>query len=722
MNKQRLTNREAPGPSRRTRAAHRLPARLPGRLLTLATLALSIAACPGARAIPAGVASPVRVQGTWRRSYPFTGSYALRGPARRASGRPETSLLSGGSGVRISGAYADFGPGAARNRLPNASIRAAGPGSGLPQWLKWTLAVFAVGLVALCAGAGILLYINHRLAAVTEHRTKELSAANERLRREILQRERIRQELSENEARLRSITDTSPDYICTLDKELRIEFANRTVPGLSVADVVGTSICDLLQGTERQSVEALLRGVLGSGETVTYETVFAPLDGSAMHFETRAGPRRLPDTGEIVGITLDARDVTERRRAEEELAKYREHLEDLVRERTAELEKQHQRVAEANRLKSVFLSTMSHELRTPLNSVLSLSQLLLSRGVGKKPESDEECLRVIARNGKLLLSLINEILDLAKIEAGRMEMEVRDFLIDRAVEAPLATIRPLLAEKGIALDVEIPDLSMMHSDERHLGQILLNLLSNAAKFTERGRVRLTVSESRGTVAFAVSDTGMGIRADALPFVFEEFRQVDGSSTRRHGGTGLGLAISQKLAHLLGGWITAASEPGKGSTFTLVLPLRISTRSEDGTLGSGGTGADPLFDGGDLPGRPILVVEDNPDNQLALRGILDEMGIRYVIVGDGAAAVEAAKRIVPGLILMDMQLPVMDGTEATRRIKADPELCEVPVVAVTAKAMKGDREKILAAGCDDYLAKPISPGSVVRMVRKWMGAE
>ncbi len=235
------------------------------------------------------------------------------------------------------------------------------------------------------------------------------------------------------------------------------------------------------------------------------------------------------------------------------------------------LESQQIQVEEADRLKSEFLSNMSHELRTPLNSVLALSQLMISRGTGRDSEQEAEYLRVIERNGRHLLSLINDILDLSKIEAGRMDVYLTDFDPCYILGETMDTIRPLAEEKGVTMTIDMEDGLMMHSDEDKVHQILLNLFSNAVKFTEQGEVGVRVSESRGTVSFIVRDTGMGISKDDIIHIFDEFRQADGSTTRQHEGTGLGLAICRKLANLMGGEISVESEEGVGSTFILNLP-------------------------------------------------------------------------------------------------------------------------------------------------------
>jgi signal transduction histidine kinase/CheY-like chemotaxis protein len=542
-----------------------------------------------------------------------------------------------------------------------------------------------------------------------------------------------------------------------------------------------------------------------------------------------------------------------------------------LRAQTEELERQRLRAEEADRLKSEFLSNMSHELRTPLNSVLALTQLMITRGTGKDAAKEVEYLQVIERNGRHLLHLINDILDIARIESGRVQLTLTEIDPGETCARALETVRPLAVERGLELKANYFDLPRISTDEDKLQQILINLLSNAVKFTNQGEIELAVEAVGDRVRFVVRDTGVGITPEVLPFIFDKFRQADGSSTRRFEGTGLGLAICRSLAEILGGEITVESLVGRGSTFALTLPkncpepqegtdamsvtrsspytepfqsppvpsvarsepplilvvednpvatLQIRTvMEEQGYVvqavpsGAEALAALPLVrpdgiildlmmpevDGfqvleqirampatatipvlvltakeltpedraslanhhirqlvqkGSLnreelaacvrrllripaaplplpqaptprppdsrrPGGPILVVEDNRDNLLVITSVLEEAGLKCITATDGQKAVAMAREAPPALILMDMQLPSVCGLEAARQIKADPLLAGIPIVALTAMAMRGDREEILAAGLDDYLAKPFEPQELVRLVRRWL---
>ncbi len=439
----------------------------------------------------------------------------------------------------------------------------------------------------------------------------------------------------------------------------------------------------------------------------------------------------------------------------EELTQQAEEL----REQTVESRAQQAEVEEANRLKSEFLSNMSHELRTPLNSILSLSQLLLSCGPGGDAPMDREFLEVIERNGRQLLGLINDVLDLSRIEAGHADVIVADLDPCLAAERAAAVVGPLAQESGLDLTTHCGDVPPIRTDADRVHQVLVNLLSNAVKFTEQGSIGITVSSRDDVVSFAVRDTGIGIDKALVPHIFDEFRQADGSTTRRYGGTGLGLAISRKLARILGGEIQVESAEGEGSTFTLLLPLECP-------VGSPATG-DPIPSvapavadtievsgqlvrtSGDSPavlvvededvaalqirsaleeagyavsvaaGGAILIVEDNADNML-VTAIMAEAGWECLTAHTGEEAVQIAAEQRPALILMNVQLPDLSGLDAARRIKADPATAGIPIVALTARAMSADHEAALAAGCDEYLAKPVDPTRLMAVVRKWLG--
>ena len=392
--------------------------------------------------------------------------------------------------------------------------------------------------------------------------------------------------------------------------------------------------------------------------------------------------------------------------------------EELARQR-GELVEKTRRSEEADRVKSAFIANMSHEIRTPLNSVLALSQLLRDGMAGALSADQRRYLEVIERNGQNLLRLINDILDLSRIEAGHLEMNLERVDLGAEVRATVGTLVPLAEAKGLDLHARLPaELPAVRCDVDRVRQILTNLIGNAIKFTDAGHVQVSAAVGDEMVAVHVTDTGVGIPDAVRSKVFEEFFQVDPSMARRQQGTGLGLAIASRLAHLMGGEISLDSAAGVGSRFTLSLPRSLpdhdafhsgAVTAPSPTPPSTSAALGPARDGS------ILIVEDNEDNLFTLRQILNGLSVELGAAASGREAIEHCRRSLPGLIVMDMQLPGMSGLEAAGAIRALPGGPAIPIIALTAQAMKGDRERILAAGCDEYLSKPIQPRALLAAI-------
>jgi len=383
----------------------------------------------------------------------------------------------------------------------------------------------------------------------------------------------------------------------------------------------------------------------------------------------------------------------------------------------AELEAKSRRGEEADRLKSAFIANMSHEIRTPLNSVLALSQLLRDGVAGSLTTDQRRYLEVIERNGQGLLHLINDILDLSRIEAGHMEIDAGSLEVEPQVSAVVDALMPLAAAKGLDLVTVLPpDLPPVHADGDRFRQILTNLVNNAVKFTESGQVRVSAEARGDAVILHVTDTGAGVPDAYRDKIFQEFFQVDQTLVRRQGGTGLGLAIARRLARLMGGEISVESVFGKGSRFSLRLP-----RAQESAHESTARAPAPAAVEGPLAPATVLVVEDNDDNLFTLRQVLARLPLDLSFAPNGRQAIDACRRQMPDLVIMDVQMPGMTGLQATGAIRGLPGGADVPILALTAQAMKGDRERILAAGCDDYIAKPFQPkeltDAVVRLLRR-----
>ncbi len=430
----------------------------------------------------------------------------------------------------------------------------------------------------------------------------------------------------------------------------------------------------------------------------------------------------------------------------------------------AELEEKAALLATSSQYKSEFLANMSHELRTPLNSLLILARLLSDNPDGHLTDQEVQFATTIHRSGSDLLQLINDILDLSKIEAGRMDVRPKRLPLIKLLDYVHATFRPLTLDRGLAFEVTVGEdvPREMYSDEQRLQQILRNLLSNAIKFTASGRVELTVSRVKDpdhrytredhdeVIAFAVSDTGIGIAAEKLPVIFEAFQQADGTTNRKYGGTGLGLSISREIAGLLGGRIIAESVPGRGSTFTLYVPVFSPGHGvtgpvveEHGSLVPEQLAADPFLaahdgevhDGDDswpaptkleawkvgragqvLPGRRVLIVDDDIRNVFALTHVLGRVGMPVLYAENGREGIETLERNPDvELVLMDIMMPEMDGYETISAIRRTPRWAGLPIVALTAKAMPGDREKSIARGANDYVPKPVDVDQLLTVV-------
>ena len=361
------------------------------------------------------------------------------------------------------------------------------------------------------------------------------------------------------------------------------------------------------------------------------------------------------------------------------------------------------RAEAGDRAKSEFIANMSHEIRTPLNGVLGMAQVMETHELSA-PQRDR--LRVMRESGAALLTLLNELLDFAKIEAGRLEVESAAFDLDRLVSEVVATFEGMAGAKGLALSVAVSPAARgaWVGDALRIRQVLSNLVSNAVKFTERGGVTLDVTAEDGTLRFRVTDTGIGLASAQIPGLFDKFIQADASTTRRYGGTGLGLSIVRALVELMGGEVSAESRPGEGACFTVV--LRLARAAEAGVAAGAEAVAQPVAGGRALR---VLAAEDNPTNRLVLAALLEPLGAELTLVGDGREAVEAYAAGGFDVVLMDVQMPEMNGVDATRAIRA-MEACDgrdpTPVLALTANVMSHQLESYRAAGMDGHIAKPV----------------
>ncbi len=443
------------------------------------------------------------------------------------------------------------------------------------------------------------------------------------------------------------------------------------------------------------------------------EWTYVRKDGSTLRVSLAVTAIRSAD-GHIVGYLGVAQDITELKQAERVLAQARDQA------------------IEASRLKSEFLANMSHEIRTPMNGIIGMNDLLLDTELTAEQRA---CAETVQASAQSLLSLINDILDLSKIEAGKLDLEQVEFDLEELVKESVSLLGVSARDKGLTFSTTISPGVPGHllGDPARLRQILINLAGNAIKFTAAGGVSITaaaeeVTDSRTTIRFDVVDTGIGIEPEKLGSLFQNFTQVDASMTRKFGGTGLGLSISRQLVEMMGGTIRVRSLPGEGSTFTFTVAFQHPTGPSTTHGGEWGVPreipeAPPVESKGGVPrSAMILLVEDNAINQRVALGRLAKLGLLADTVEDGPSALRALESRRYHLVLMDVQMPEMDGYAVTRAVR-DPASTvldhAVRIVAITAGAMQGDRERCLEAGMDDYLSKPVREAELTAVLKKWL---
>ena len=471
----------------------------------------------------------------------------------------------------------------------------------------------------------------------------------------------------------------------------------------------------VLHPGDRRRHEAALARALGRREG--YRAEFRVLLSSGVRWVEARGTVVGGEAGEPCRMLGIVQDITERKRAEEELSRHRQQLEALVAQRTAELSAAKEKAETASLAKSAFLANMSHEIRTPLNAISGMAHLLR-----RSPLGDVQIDRVdkILSSSRHLLEVINAVLELSKIEAGKFELREERVSLPLILDDVASMVAEQARAKGLRLVVEpCPAFEGgLRGDATRLEQALLNFAGNAVKFTERGGVTLAVrcesaDAGSATVRFEVRDTGTGIPAEVMARLFTAFEQGDSSLTRAHGGTGLGLAITRSLARLMGGDAGATSFPG-GSTFWFTARLAREHAAPHGE--------DHVQDGTpeaqlarEFAGRRVLVVEDDPLSRELVETLLCEPGLAVETAENGVQALHRVRQACPDLVLMDMQMPEMDGLEATRQIRQLACGREVPIVALTANAFAQDRDRCLEAGMDDFIAKPVAPDALFQTV-------
>lgn len=539
----------------------------------------------------------------------------------------------------------------------------------------------------------------------------------------LVARKRVEERLKQSELKFRTIFENAGGAIFIADinteKILECNSQAEKLLGRTRAEIIGIHQSELHPEGEAEKYKEKFSAHVQQGHIVDYEGEVQHKDGRRIPVWIAAQTMKIDSKDMIVGLFVD---ITERKQAEEERQQLNLQLEASVKDANNLA----QEATVAYLAKSQFMANMSHEIRTPMNAIIGFSQILEDENL---TDEQRHYVDIVRESAEHLLQLINDILDFSKIVAGKFDIEIVDCSLEHLFAVVGSLIRPQAKKKGLAFEIlqygRLP--AQIHTDPVRLRQCLINLINNAVKFTEEGHVHVNVSlqevDGEPFICFDIEDTGIGIPPDKQGLVFDEFMQVDGSSTRRYSGTGLGLPITKKLAYHLGGELTVSSEIGKGSVFSLTIPANVDVKSL------------PWFDKykcvteleqvrdtseqDKFSGR-VLVAEDSKSNQILTKLLLERFGVEVTIAEDGKEAVDKALSQQFDLIFMDMQMPNMDGYEATKLLRRKG--LKTAIVALTAYAMKGDDEKCISAGCSDYMAKPIDREILLKVIRKYLPLE
>lgn len=535
--------------------------------------------------------------------------------------------------------------------------------------------------------------------------------------RDISERKQVEEKLQSSQETYQQLFENNPHPMWVYDLNtlafLTVNDAAIEHYGYSREEFLGMTIKEI---RPKEDLPALLNNLAHKPSVLERSTGWRHLKKDGTLIDVEITSHAIQFEGKTSRLVL-ANDITERKQAEAELRTLNEKLEQRVVERTAELYQTNAELEHANRTKDEFLATMSHELRTPLNSILGLSESLLEQRRGHLNEHQQKSLRFIEASGNHLLELINDILDLSKIEAGKFEFYPGVVPVEELCRSSLNFINVLATKKSITVSYNNQSsVRKIVADSRRLKQVLVNLLTNAVKFTpENGHVTLQVKTEleRSLIQFSVMDTGVGISPKDQERLFQPFVQVDSRLNRQYEGTGLGLALVQRLVDLHGGSVQVESEVGKGSCFTINLDCsqeRVAklenaqsqvSRSNDTSTKQTKTAETPVRRG------IILLAEDHIPNILTIGEYLESHSYEVIVAYDGVEALKKAEEVTPDIILMDIQMPNMNGLEAIAHLRADLRFASTPIIALTALAMSGDRERCLEAGADEYMSKPVS---------------
>jgi PAS domain S-box-containing protein len=562
-----------------------------------------------------------------------------------------------------------------------------------------------------------------------ESAMKELHKVEESLEEERKKRKGIEEMLGKVRRHLLTILDSIPAMIWYRDKDGTIIHANKCAAksiGMTVKEAAGKNYYQLFgEGADKAREKDL--AVIRSGQGIFGEVrKFTTVDGETKWARADRIPYRDKD-GTMAGVIVFAEDITQRKIAEDKLTAAKAEIENVNRQLAASVERSNMFADEAvaaNKAKSEFLANMSHEIRTPMNSIIGFSDLLSEEDLTAE---QDKYVRTVRRSAQSLLALVNDILDFSKIEAGKLEVEMVACDIAKLVEEVKVLMEGEARKKGLDFAVRCDKVpKCIYTDPVRVRQCLLNLVSNALKFTEQGHIYINVSiegDDKEWIRIDVEDSGIGIAAEKQEVIFESFSQAESDTASKFGGTGLGLAITRRLTRLLGGNVQVQSKVGKGSVFSITLPTGLDMNSADTFDIDTETGREEGVQGEGIKEKysgKVLVAEDEGSSQLLMDLLLRKTGADVEIVDNGRKVVERASTGKFDLILMDMQLPVMDGFEAVGKLRAKG--ISVPIIAVTADVRKGMRGRCIGAGCNEYLSKPIARKQFYKMIEKYLPRE
>ena len=548
---------------------------------------------------------------------------------------------------------------------------------------------------------------------------------------------RSRRSLARSEQQMAAFRDYIPAGLNMKSAEGRYLMANPVFESsfhFPPGHVLGRTDAELFSPQEARELDAEHSEVLHTGRAASRTYTTREKDGGEKTYSTVRFPVRGEKDGAVIAVGMVALDITELIRTQRDLEELTQTLESKVAERTEQLAAARDLAEKASRAKAEFLANMSHEIRTPLNAIIGMSHLAVHIN------TDARVGYYIGRvqtSSQHLLGIVNDILDLSKIEAGKLRIDVAEFSLKSMLDDVAGLVSEQADAKGLGLTIAIaPELPVrLIGDAKRISQILINFANNAVKFTEQGEIVLRVleiSRSSGRIhlRFEVEDTGIGIAEDKLPLLFCPFQQLDGSMSRQFEGSGLGLAISKNLAELMDGTVGVSSHPGQGSVFSLELSLPIDAalaRPEPSSVSLDRTHVAKeevlvaLADEECLHDRSILLIEDNKINQEVVQDLLEMFGAEVTVAGDGLQGIQLLHGQPFDLVLMDIHMPNMDGFEATAEIRKDPKFMHLPIIALTANALEGDLERCLAAGMNDYIAKPIHPDQMFSTLARHLRA-